>query len=328
MYKISLATIILLFMTTTAYSNSPIIVAKVNDEPIYEKALTESINLKFNHRKKFGATAVDNQKPEIAYALKMQTLNELIDSKALYQASQAEKLSPKKLAEIEENVDQKLLSLAHTFGSEKSYEEFLATKNSSLKEKRDFFRSTFLVQAYFNKQGLTKPDIPEADIKALYETQKNGFKIPEQVKLSQVFIKVDKGISPEEKKEIEKKAKEARQLLFDGKEFSSVAETMAEKEKLEVTGGERGFIKRGTLPKEVDDVAFTIMPNIISNVIESTFGYHILMVTDKKPSTFSPYKKVRDFLLTYLENEVVRKNVADHTKMLREKADVEILLKR
>ena len=328
MYKIFLTTTILLFITTTAYSNSSTIVAKVNGEPIYEKELIESMNLRFNKRKKFGSATVDQQKPEIAYALKMQTLNELIDSKVLYQASQSETLSKEKLAEIKENVDQKLLSLAHTFGSEESYDEFLATKNSSLKEKRDFFRSTFLVQAYFDKIGLTKPNIPEDDIKALYETQKDGFKIPEQAKLSQVFIKIDKKTSNEEKKKIKEVATKARQLLIDGKSFSDVAQTLADKTELEITGGDRGFIKRGILPKEVDDVAFTIMPNIISNVIESKFGYHILMITDKKPSTFSPYKKVRDFLLKYLENETVRHNVNKHTKMLREKAKVEIFLKR
>ncbi len=327
MYKIFLVATVLLLMTTTAYSNSPTIVAKVNGEPIYEKELTESMDLRFNKSRKFGVASIDQQKPEIAYALKMQTLSELINSKVLYQASQSEKFSKEKLAKIKENVDQKLLSLAHTFGSEKSYEKFLATKDSSLKEKRDFFRGTFLVQAYFDKQGLTNPNIPEADIKALYETQKTSFKIPEQVKLSQIFIPVEKGIAPKEKEVIEKKAEEARQLLFDGKSFSNVAEIMTEKTKLEVTGGERGFIKRGTLPKEVDNIAFTIMPNIVSHVIKSNFGYHVLMITDKKPSTFSPYNKVRDFLLKYLENEAVSHSVTEHTKMLKEKASIEIFLK-
>ncbi len=327
MYKILFTTIILLFITTAAYSSDKTIVAKVNGEPIYEKELNETINLRFNKRKKFGVSTVDQQKPEIAHALKLQILNELIDSKVLAQASKKAKLSKEQLAEIEDNVNQKLLSLAHTFGSEESYEKFLATKNSSLQEKRDFFRNTFLIQAYFDKLGLTEPKIPEDKIKALYETQKNGFKIPEKVKLSQVFIKVDKNISAKKKQEIEKVAKEARQLLLDGKSFSDVAETLAEKSKLEITGGERGYLKRGILPKEVENVAFTIMPNIISNIIESDFGYHILTVTDKKPSSFTPYEKVRDFLLTYLENEAVRHNVTKHTQMLRDKANIEIFLK-
>ncbi len=329
-HSILLVTVLLL-ITSTAYGTPQQqeekpqgeIVAKVNDIPIYEKELGESLALRFNKRKKYGMKA-GNLQSDVAYAVQMQILDELIDSAVIYQAAMAMEDPP----DVEEQVNQKLLSLASTFGSEKKYDEFLSTKDTSLEKKRTYFRKSFLVQAYFDQKGLTKPNIPENDIKALYEQQKKSFRIPEQVKLNQVFIKIENSASPDEKEKIEKTAQEAKRLLVEGKSFAEVASELSEKTGLEIAGGERGYIKKGVLPQEVDDVAFSIMPWKISDVIESKFGYHVLMIAGNKLGSFTPYEKVRDFLLSYLESEAVRANVVTHTRELREKAKIEILLKK
>ncbi len=298
------------------------VVAKVNGVPIYEKELNESLSLRFNKRKKFGFNS--DADPEVAYAIKMQILNDLIDSAVLTQAAMAEKDLP----DVEDKVDEKIKSLAQTFGGKENYAEFLKTKNSSLEKKKDYFRKSFLVQAYFDKKGLTNPEIPEEEIKALYEQQKKSFRTPERMKFSQVFVKAGKDASPEDKKKAKALAEKARKMLQDGKSFPDVVEELKGKTELEISGGDRGYVRKGVLPTSVEDIAFSMMPWKISNVVESEFGYHVFMVTDKKPAEYAPYEKVRDFLLRYLQTEAVRKNVARHTKELREKAKIEIFLKK
>jgi len=298
------------------------IVAKVNGQPIYEKELDESLALRFNKKKKYGMQ-MNHTDPDVMYAIKKQVLDDLIDSAVIYQAAKSTKLP-----DVEEKVNQKILSLASTFGSEEKYDKFLHTKNTSLEKKREFFKNNFMVQAYFDKMGLTKPEIPEEKIKELYEQEKKSFKLPEQVKFSQVFLKVDKKATPEERKRIEKKAEEAHKMLVDGKSFSEVADELSKNGDLEISGGERGYLRRGMLPKSVEEVAFSIMPWKISDIVRSEFGYHILMISDKKPERYTPYEKVHDFLKKYLETEAVRENVTRHTKELRSKAKIEIFLKK
>ena len=298
------------------------IVAKVNGVPIYEKELNESLALRFNKRKKFGFG--QNTSPEVAYAIKMQILNDLIDSAVLTQAA----MSEKDLPDVEDKVEEKIRSLAQTFGGKENYAEFLKTKNSSLEKKKDYFRKTFLVQAYFDKKGLTNPKIPEEKIKALYEQEKKSFRTPERVKLSQVFIKAGKDASPEEKRKAREIAEKAKKMLEKGESFPEVVEKLKAESDMEITGGDRGYIKKGTLPVKVEEVAFSIMPWTVSDIVESEFGYHVLMTSGKKPAEYAPYEKVRDFLLRYLQTEAVRKNVVRHTKELREKARIEIFLKK
>jgi len=298
------------------------IIAKVNGVPIYKNELDASVAQRFDKQNKFRMQTT-NTSPNITYVINMQALDDLINSEVLYQASRAEKDLP----DVEDKVEQQIRHLVKTFGGEEDYETFLKTKNTSVKEKRTYFRESYLVQAYFDKIGLTKPDIPEEDIKSLYEQQKSSFWNPEEVKLSQVFINIGDNASPEEKKKAEKQAQEAKQLLFDGKSFNDVVKELSEKSELEVSGGYRGYIKKGVLPKEVDNIAFSIMPWKISNVIKSKFGYHVLMIEDKKPGEFTPYEEMRDFFLKYLKTEAVEKNIAAHIQELRGKAKIEILLK-
>ena len=300
------------------------VVARVNGAPIYKRDLDETLALRFNKRRKMGMQP-DNIQPEVGYAIQMQVLDELIDSAVLYQAVKATEGLP----DVEEKVRQKILSLAATFGSEEKYEEFLSTKNSSLEKKKEYFRKRYQVQAYFDKLGLTKPEIPEKEIKDLYENQKRGFKIPEKVKLSQVYLEVPADASAEQKKKIAGYAQEAQRLLRDGKAFAEVARQLSDKyDDAKISGGERGYIGKGTLPEKVDEVAFSIMPWKISDVLESEFGFHVVMISEKKPAGFTPYEKVRDFLLKYLETERVQGSVAEHTRKLRSEADIEILLKK
>ena len=300
------------------------VVARVNGAPIYRKELDESLALRFNKRKKLGMRA-GNLQPDVEYAIERQILDELIDSAVLNQAVMATKGLP----DVEEKVKQKILSLTTTFGSEEKYDEFLKTKNSSLEKKKEYYRKSYLVQAYFDKLGLTKPDIPEEEIRKLYEEQKKGFRIPEKVKYSQVYLEVPKDATPEQKEKIAGYAREARQLLLGGEGFDEVVKQLSEKHRdVKISGGERGYISKGTLPVKVEEVAFSAVPWKISDVIESKFGFHVIMISDKKPAGYTPYEKVRDFLARYLQNESVRAKVAEHIKQLRGKARIEVLLKK
>ncbi len=300
------------------------VVARVNGVPIYRKELDESLAIRFNKRKKLGMRT-GKMRPEVEYAIQMQVLDQLIDSAVLTQAVMATDGLP----DVEEKVDQKILSLAATFGGEKEYGEFLKTKNTSLERKREYYRRSYLAQAYFDKLGLTKPDIPEEEIRRLYEEQKRGFKIPEKVKFSQVYLEIPGDATAKQREEIAGYAREAQRLLSEGQGFDEVVRRLSEKyQGVRISGGDRGYVAKGTLPVKVEEVAFSIPPGKVSDPVESEFGFHVLTVSEKKPATYTPYEKVRDFLLKYLQNERVQANVAEHTRQLRAKAKIEILLEK
>ncbi|MCA9832577.1 MAG: peptidylprolyl isomerase [Thermomicrobiales bacterium] len=57
-------------------------------------------------------------------------------------------------------------------------------------------------------------------------------------------------------------------------------------------GGQLGWVTEGELPTEVDAVVFTMTPDTVSEPIQSGYGWHIVMVTDKdddRPLTDTQY---------------------------------------
>lgn len=47
-------------------------------------------------------------------------------------------------------------------------------------------------------------------------------------------------------------------------------------------GGDLGYFKRGMMVKPFEDVAFSITKGTISQPVQTQFGYHLIMVTDKR----------------------------------------------
>ena len=59
-------------------------------------------------------------------------------------------------------------------------------------------------------------------------------------------------------------------------------------------GGDVGFIGKGTIIPEVEAVAFSLPIGQVSEVIESSVGFHIIQVVEKKGAGLKPIAAVRE----------------------------------
>lgn len=74
-------------------------------------------------------------------------------------------------------------------------------------------------------------------------------------------------------------------------------------------GGDLGWIERGQLDPKLEEVVFTIPPGIMSGIVGTPSGYHIVLVDDKKPAGAKPFEEVRrdirEFLLAQKQSEIM-----------------------
>ncbi len=80
------------------------------------------------------------------------------------------------------------------------------------------------------------------------------------------------------------------------------------------------------MPPEFDEAAFALEKNMISDLVQTKFGFHIIKVVDKKPAGITPYDEVRDFISKFLQEGITQKKFPLHIKELKKKAEIEILL--
>jgi len=161
---------------------------------------------------------------------------------------------------------------------------------------------------------IDKVKISDAEIASYYRSHQQEFYESEGVKAKHILVQVDSTASKEEKA----KAKAyAEQILKDAKkpnaDFSAL-ETKYNKEPFKVKYEDLGFFGRNQMVKPFEDAAFALNPGQVSNVVETSFGYHIIKVEDKKTS----YTKT----LEESAGEIYRKLAQEQAVVLaRQKAD-------
>lgn len=82
--------------------------------------------------------------------------------------------------------------------------------------------------------------------------------------------------------EDEETAEEVIKKLDDGEEFDELAKEYSEDTASAEQGGEVGFFSAGEMVEAFEDAAYTLELDTLSEPVESDFGYHIIIVTDRQ----------------------------------------------
>jgi parvulin-like peptidyl-prolyl isomerase len=147
--------------------------------------------------------------------------------------------------------------------------------------------------------------ISDADTQKYYEDNKETlFKVPDQVKVSHILIQfnvpagetVTDAIKAEAKKIIDDVASQ----LKNGADFAELAKKYSQDTASAPNGGDIGYVSTGQTVPEFETAAFALEVGKVSDVIETTYGYHILKVTEKKAAYVQTYDEVKDTVKAYL----------------------------
>ncbi len=129
--------------------------------------------------------------------------------------------------------------------------------------------------------------------------------------------------------EAKQKAKEkAEKLLADikaGADFAELAEEHSADPGSAVQGGDLGWFTKGRMVPEFENAAFAVKPGEVTEVIETSFGCHIIKVEDRRreiPEDFEENKvRYREQAMAQAKNRAW----TEYQKQLRDQADIEML---
>lgn len=122
----------------------------------------------------------------------------------------------------------------------------------------------------------------------------------------------------------EETAKKVQAELAAGKSFEELAKQYSEDTASKENGGDLDYFGPGKMVPEFEEAAYKLKKDEISQPVKSSYGYHIIKVTDIKE--LKPFDEVKDDL----KKQIIEEKMADTTFMNEfidkelKKADVEV----
>jgi parvulin-like peptidyl-prolyl isomerase len=234
--------------------------ALVNDQPITTEALDEAYE-KFLDQ--FGELLSPGTE-ETALAKKA-VLDDLIDRELMLQEVAKRGLMPP-ADRLEEELEQIRGAL-----DDNEFDAVLAGAGISQSEWREKTATDLALGTLQQEVVGGSVDVSGAEIDEYYRTHRGDFDVPEQVRASQILVRT------------REEAVAAARRIKGGEDFAAVALDVSLSPDGE-NGGDLGYFARGEMPQEFDAVTFTLAAGKVSTVIETTYGFHLFLVTDRRES--------------------------------------------
>jgi peptidyl-prolyl cis-trans isomerase D len=120
----------------------------------------------------------------------------------------------------------------------------------------------------------------ESELERFYRRHLDQFEIIERVKASHILIKVDEGTDEQTREQKRALAEKLLEEVKAGGDFAELARVNSDDQASADKGGNLGYFTRGSMVKPFEDAAFNMNPGDISELVETTFGYHIIKVME------------------------------------------------
>lgn len=173
------------------------------------------------------------------------------------------------------------------------------------------------------KRGIT---VSEQDLQTYYAQNQERLASQEERRASHILIAVPKDAP---KAERDKAHALAEQLLEQVRKapasFADVARKNSQDPGSAPSGGDLGYFARGAMVKPFADAAFAMKKGEISDLVESDFGYHIILLEDIKSAKQKSFAEVRGELESELRQQQAQARFAEaaetFTNAVYEQAD-------
>ncbi len=289
----------------------------VNDKPIY-KSDYKKIEKQIMTQPQFAFMADQLKDPNSVFSLIMKDKisNELVIKEII-----AQEMDKREIKATDEDVKKYEAELTEKIGGKDKLAQFLKENGVSRKQ----FESDMIEEIKIGKlvESVEKINITTEDCKKYYNANKKQFNYPDRVRASHILIeanvdKIRQDIINQDKfgkldaAAIEAKVKEKmdaqKKLAEDVRakavqnqaDFAKLAKQYSTDTMSAVRGGDLGFFAKEHMVPEFSEAAFALKINTVSAVVKTSYGYHIIIVTDRARAGIQPFEKVKDEIEAYL----------------------------
>jgi peptidyl-prolyl cis-trans isomerase SurA len=294
------------------------IIAVVNDEIITLYEFNEAFE---PYRKNIENTYKGDDKEAVIKQTREAFLQRLIDNILIEQ--EAKKSGAGIIVKDEEIMDVIQDMLNKQKLSMQDFLKNLAKDGKSIEYVKKEMRGQMMRARLLRREVKSKILVSDEEIGDYYNKNRQDYEGKETVRIKQLLLLLPPNATKAVIAKVKNEALQLHKRIMEGESFDSLIVKYSQGPAA-AQGGDVGFVGRGTIIPEVDVVAFSLPVGQVSEVIESSVGFHIIQVVDKKGAGLKPLAAVREEIKTKIEDEKLDKKYDEWIASVRAKSHIEV----
>ena len=129
------------------------------------------------------------------------------------------------------------------------------------------------------------------------------------VNASHILLRIAQKASDAEQQEAKRRIDSVYTALQAGADFEALAKQVSQDPGSARRGGVLGWFARNQMVKEFEDAAFALQPGQMSKPFLSPYGWHIVLVKERKQ--FEPFEFHKDNIFRFMEQQNMRNGIAE-----------------
>ncbi len=172
------------------------------------------------------------------------------------------------------------------------------------------FRTEF---AQYRDQQIRPSFVTDDDMLAeahkVYDQTKTNIGPDGLLMAGHILMRIPQKATEAQQQEAKRRIDSVYTALKAGADFETLAKQVSQDPGSAPRGGMLGWFSRHQMVKEFEDAAFALQPGELSNPVLSPFGWHIILMKERKQ--LEPFEFHKDNILKFLEQRDVRNHITD-----------------
>jgi peptidyl-prolyl cis-trans isomerase C len=296
------------------------VIVTINGENILQSQLDSQVNPILSQRQAAGQqpsqTLIDQMKSQMLYNIVTETIVQ-------------QQFKTNKIDIVDNDIDDYIKKMLSTTEPPMTVED-LKTRISQTGRTYEQWREAMGFKKRLQMEKLLEIKFPEQmkvadeEAKKFYDENPKYFQTAEQVRASHILVKVDK-TDPCKVEQLKADAKKKIQGILDeikkGADFAETAKKYSDCPSAK-NGGDLYYFEKNTMVPEFANVAFSLKIGEISDIVETTYGYHIIKVTDHREASTIPFEKMKANIIDSLKSKKEETLVGTFLDKLRDEASI------
>jgi peptidyl-prolyl cis-trans isomerase C len=291
----------------------PDVLARVNGEAVRKADLDRLVkNMELSANQPIPADRRDE--------ILRRALDQLVTYTVLSQETRA-----RKVIVTDAEIDSNLKQMQSQFPNEGEFKKALEARGMTVEKLRADARIDMSINKMMEAEVSNSSAPTDAQVREFYDKNPDKFKQDEAVRASHILIPADEKADEATKKKARAEIDEILKQLKGGGDFAELAKKHS-KDGSAAQGGDLNFFSKGQMVPAFDQVAFSLKPGEMSDVVTTPFGYHIIKVTERRAASTVPFDQVNPRIKEYLTEQQKQGRAQAFIEQLKQKAKIEVLV--